>query len=120
VVNKKELQDKEVVKEAVKDFFVKHYVRAKGISTTLKIILDLENYEKVKKIVLKAVNEKIGKEEKKELEIVLSGLKPEVKKKMINNIINGEKLFLEILANEMSKNDPQEFEKLSSILGNLK
>ena len=113
-------EEKKIVKDAVKDLFVKYYVRANGISTTLKILLGPEEYGKVKNIISNSIQRKIKKEEKHELVKILEPLRPEVRKKIIDTISNGEKLFLEILYNEMLKNDPQEFEKLTQILGNLK
>ena len=117
VVNKEE---KTIVKEAVKDLFVKYYVRANGISTTLKILLGPEEYGTIKNIISNAIQGKIKKEDKNELNKILEPLRPEVRKKIIDNIVNGEKLFLEILYNEMLKKDPQEFEKLTQILSNIK
>lgn len=113
-------EEKKIVREAVKDFFVRNYVKVKGISTTLKILLNGEDYETVKNIVSNSILKKINKKEIEILEEKLKDLKPEVKKKIVENITNGEKLFLEMLYNEMSKSDPQEFEKLTSILGELK
>lgn len=115
-----EKEEKKIVKEAVKDFFVRNYVRVKGISTTLKILLNAEDYETVKNIVSNSIIKKINKKEKEILEDKLKDLKPEVRKRIVDNISNGEKLFLEMLYSEMSKSDPQEFEKLSSILEGLK
>lgn len=113
-------EEKKIVKEAVKDFFVKYYVRANGISTTLKILLGPEEYGMVKNTISNAIQRKLKKEEKHELIKIMEPLRPEVRKRIVDNIANGEKLFLEILYNEMLKNDPQEFEKLTKILGNLK
>ncbi len=115
-----EKKEKEIVKEAVKDFFVRNYVRVKGISTTLKILLNAEDYETVKNIVSNSILKKTSKKEKQILEEKLKDLKPEVRKKVVENISTGEKLFLEMLYSEMSKSDPQEFEKLTSILKELK
>lgn len=113
-------EEKKIVKEAVKDLFVKNYVRAQGISTTLKILLEPEDYEVVKNIVSNSIIKKITKKEKGILEEKLSDLKPEVRNNIVDAISNGEKLFLDILYNEMLKHDPQEYEKLSGILSKLK
>ncbi len=113
-------KEKEIVKGAVKDFFVKNYVRAKGISTTLNILLKPEDYEIVKNIVSNSILKKITKKEKTILENKLIDLKPKVKENIIDAIIKSEKLFLEILYNEMLKHDPQEYEKLTGILEKLK
>jgi len=114
-------EEKKIVEEAVKDFFVKNYVKVKGISTTLKILLNPEDYGMVKDIVSNSIIKgKMSKEEKKILEDKLIELKPEVRKRMVEDITTGEKLFLEMLYNEMEKNDPGEFEKLSNILEGLK
>jgi hypothetical protein len=113
-------EEKKIVKEAVKELFVKNYVRAKGISTTLKILLKPKDYEIVKNIVSNSIIKKTTKKEKSILENKLIGLRPDVKKNIIDAITNSEKLFLEILYNEMLKHDPQEYEKLTGILNKLK
>jgi hypothetical protein len=112
-------EEKEVVKGAVKEFFVKNYVKAKGISTTLKILLNSEDYETVKNIVSNSIIKKTTVKEKEILQDKLIYLKPNVRNKIIENITSGEKLFLEILYNEMLKEDPQEYEKLTGILDKI-
>lgn len=113
-------EEKKIVKDAVKELFVKNYVRAKGISTTLKILLKPKDYEVVKNIVSNSIIKKTTKKEKEILENKLMGLKPEVRNNIVDAISNSEKLFLEILYNEMLKHDPQEYEKLTGILSQLK
>lgn len=113
-------KEEKIVKEAVKDFFLKNYVKAKGISTTLRILLESKDYEVVKNIISNSIIKKITKKEEKILTEKLTGLKLDVRKNIVESIVNGEKLFLEILYNEMLKSDPQEFEKLEEILGKIK
>lgn len=110
----------EEVKKAAKDVFVKNYVVVKGICKTLELVLNPKDYETVKDIVSNSIlNGKLNSEEKKILSEKLTGLKPEVKERIIGNIVNGEKLFLGMLHKEMSKGVPGELEILGGILDSL-